>query len=435
MCDTHSLACRTSLCVDLRAAPRWRCVDPISNDRVARSSRVASSDALQATRTTRTLCSAGRSVVTDTLGDVSTASRNASLSTAKENKEDEFYTQLSDIEREVKHYWKHFEGKTVYLNCDDPRVSNFFYYFSYNFEKLGLKKLIATCYKNQDINLFSANVHEEAVWLEYDGDTNGSGTPDPSEISVKPMKGNGDFRSAEAIELLKQADIVITNPPFSLFREFVNQLLTFDKKFLILGNQNAITYKEVFPHIMSGKLWLGVNDGDMSFQVPDHYTPRETRFWVDEEGKKWRSFGNMAWYTNLDHSKRHEELILYRNYDADRYQSYDNYEGIEVGKVADIPSDYDGVMGVTPGFLTKYNPDQFEIVGLTKTWLGQATKVYPQQTQVGPTGKRSKVTKLNDGAVLKLSKPPVAATYYEVDGDAFKQTYPRILIQRRKSEA
>lgn len=366
---------------------------------------------------------------------MSTASRNASLSTAKENKEDEFYTQLSDIEREVKHYWKHFEGKTVYLNCDDPRVSNFFHYFSYNFEKLGLKKLIATCYKNQDIDLFSTNAYEEAVWLEYEGDKNGSGTPDRSEISVKPLKGNGDFRSAESIELLKQADIVITNPPFSLFREFINQLLAYDKKFLILGNQNAITYKEVFPHIMSGKLWLGVNDGDMSFQVPDYYTPRETRFWVDDEGKKWRSFGNMAWYTNLDHSKRHEELILYRSYSPDLYPSYDNYDGIEVGKVADIPADYDGVMGVTPGFLTKYNPDQFEIVGATQSWFDAATKEYPKQTQVSANGTRSTVTKLNDGAAMKLSSPPKGKTYYEVNGEYFVKAYARILIRRKKPKA
>lgn len=393
---------------------------------------MTSSGAIQPTRT---LCSACRSVLADTLGDVSTVSRNASLSTAKENKEDEFYTQLSDIEREVKHYWKHFEGKTVYLNCDDPRVSNFFHYFSYNFEKLGLKKLIATCYKNQDIDLFSENAYEEAVWLEYEGDKNGSGTPDRSEISVTPLKGDGDFRSAEAIELLKQADIVITNPPFSLFREFINQLLAFDKKFLILGNQNAITYKEVFPHIMSGKLWLGVNDGDMSFQVPDYYTPRATRFWVDDDGKKWRSFGNMAWYTNLDHSKRHEELILYRSYDPAIYPSYDNYDGIEVGKVADIPYDYDGVMGVTPGFLTKYNPDQFEIVGATQSWFDAAIKEYPKQTQVSSNGTRSTVTKLNDGAAMKLSSPPKGKTYYEVNGEYFVKAYARILIRRRKTEA
>lgn len=295
------------------------------------------------------------------------APRNASLSAAKENKEDEFYTQLSDIEREVKHYRQHFEGKTVYLNCDDPRVSNFFHYFSYNFETLGLKKLIATCYKNQNIDLFSENSVEEAVWLEYDGDKNGSGTPDKSEILVQPLKGNGDFRNAESIELLKQADIVVTNPPFSLFREFVNQLLTYDKKFLILGNQNAITYKEVFPHIMSEKMWLGVNAGDMSFMVPDHYKPRATRFWVDDAGQKWRSFGNMAWYTNLDHSKRHEELILYRTYNPDDYPTYDNYDAIEVSKIADIPVDFDGVMGVPTGFLTKHNPDQFEVVGTTES--------------------------------------------------------------------
>jgi hypothetical protein len=361
--------------------------------------------------------------------------KNSSLSNAKENKQDEFYTQLSDIEREVKHYWKHFEGKTVYLNCDDPRVSNFFHYFSYNFEKLKLKKLIATCYKSQDIDLFSENAAEEAVWLEYNGDTNGSGTPDRSEILVKPLLGNGDFQSPEAIELLKQADIVVTNPPFSLFRPFIEQLLAYDKKFLILGNQNALTYKEVFPHIKAGDMWLGVTDGDMSFQVPDHYTARETRFWVDGDGTKWRSFGNMAWYTNLDHSKRHEEMILYRTYDPAIYPSYDNYDAIEVGKVADIPSDFEGVMGVTPGFLTKFNPDQFEIVGITQSWFDAVSKVYPKQTQVSTTGVRSTVTKLNDGAAMKLSKAPTGKTYYEVEGEMFVKAYARILIRRKGAQA
>lgn len=366
---------------------------------------------------------------------MSIAAKNSSLSAAKNAKADEFYTQLPDIEREVKHYWKHFKGKTVYLNCDDPRVSNFFHYFSYNFEQLGLKKLIATCYKSQDIEAFSENSKPQAVWLEYEGDKNGSGTPDQSEIVVQPLREDGDFRSDEAIELLKQADIVITNPPFSLFREYVNQLLAFDKKFLILGNQNALTYKEVFPHIMNGNLWLGVNDGDMSFQVPDYYEPRETRFWVDESGQKWRSFGNMAWYTNLDHSKRHEEMILYRSYTPENYPSYDNYDGIEVGKIADIPRDFDGVMGVTPGFLTKFNPDQFEIVGITQSWFDARSKVYPQQTQVSATGARSTVTKLNDGAAMKLDVAPAGKTYYEVDGEFFVKAYARILIRRKGAKA
>lgn len=350
----------------------------------------------------------------------STAPRNSSLSAAKENKEDEFYTQLSDIEREVKNYRKHFEGKAVYLNCDDPRVSNFFHYFSYNFETLGLKKLIATCYKNQDIDLFSEHAVEGAVWLEYQGDKNGSGVPEVSEIAVQPLKGNGDFRSAESIELLKQADIVVTNPPFSLFREFVNQLTAYDKKFLILGNQNAITYKEIFPHIKADQMWLGVNAGDMSFKVPDHYTPRETRFWVDADGQKWRSFGNMAWYTNLDHSKRHEELILYRNYSPDKYPTYDNYDAIEVGKIADIPVDYDGVMGVPPGFLAKHNPDQFEVVGTTES----NDPKNPHRTRLYTSAE------CRDAYQKRFGKPGV----YDLNASGVingEKKYKRILIRRK----
>ena len=184
---------------------------------------------------------------------------------------DEFYTQLSDIERELKHYRKHFKGKVVYCNCDDPRISNFFHYFSYNFEKLGLKKLITTCYKSQQADLFSQNDSEHAIWLEYDGDKNGNMVPDPEEIGIKPLKGDGDFRSAESIELLKQADIVVTNPPFSLFREYVAQLMEYDKKFIIIGNLNAITYKEIFKLIKEDKLWLGYGfqAGNAYFGVPD----------------------------------------------------------------------------------------------------------------------------------------------------------------------
>jgi len=295
------------------------------------------------------------------------AAKNSSLGAAKVAKEDEFYTQLGDIERELWHYRDHFKGKTVYLNCDDPRVSNFFHYFSHNFEALGLKRLIATCYKSQDIDLFSENGTEEAVWLEYEGDKNGSGVPDRAEIVVQPLKGDGDFRSAEAIELLKQADIVITNPPFSLFRDYLNQLLEYGKEFVVVGSQNAITYKEIFPHIMTGNVWLGHNNGDMSFMVPAHYKARESRFWVDESGQQWRSLGNACWFTNLDISKRHEWQTLYRTYTPDAYPTYDNYDAIEVGKIADIPMDYDGVMGVPPGFLAKHNPEQFEIVGTTES--------------------------------------------------------------------
>ena len=195
---------------------------------------------------------------------------NETLKSAKKNKNDEFYTQLSDIEKELAHYKQHFKGKTVLCNCDDPRVSNFFHYFAYNFEHLGLKRLITTCYKNQERDLFSQNDSENAIWLEYFGDKNGNRIPDPEEIGIHNLKGDGDFRSKECIELLKQADIVVTNPPFSLFREYVAQLVEYDKKFLIVGNQNAITYKEIFKLIKENKLWLGSSLSFIAFKVPDY---------------------------------------------------------------------------------------------------------------------------------------------------------------------
>jgi len=356
---------------------------------------------------------------------------NQNLQDAKVAKEDEFYTQLSDIERELRHYKKHFKGKVVYCNCDDPWISGFFHYFSYNFEKLGLKKLITTCYKSQHADLFSQNDSEQAIYLEYEGDRDGNNVPDPDEIGVKPLKGDGDFRSGEAIELLKRADIVVTNPPFSLFRQYVAQLMEYDKKFVIVGNQNAISYKEIFPLIKASKMWLGHHSGDMRFKVPDYYEPRATRFWIDEDGQKWRSLGNACWFTNLDISKRHEDLIPYKSYDPADYPSYDNYDAIEVAKVTDIPADYEGVMGVPLTFLDKHNPDQFEIVGITRAWSGDAAKVYPQQIQVDPSGKRSVVTKLNDSASLPLKSPPVGKTYYEVGGELFLKSYARLLIRKK----
>lgn len=292
---------------------------------------------------------------------------NETLKSAKKNKNDEFYTQLSDIEKELAHYKQHFKGKTVLCNCDDPRVSNFFHYFAYNFEHLGLKRLITTCYKNQERDLFSQNDSENAIWLEYFGDKNGNRIPDPEEIGIHNLKGDGDFRSKECIELLKHADIVVTNPPFSLFREYVAQLVEYDKKFLIVGNQNAITYKEIFKLIKENKLWLGSSLSFIAFKVPDYYEEKTTRFWIDENGQKWRSMGNVCWFTNLDIPKRHEDLILYKNYNPKEYPKYDNYDAINVDKTSDIPQDYFGEMGVPVTFLDKYNPDQFEIVGQMAT--------------------------------------------------------------------
>lgn len=290
------------------------------------------------------------------------AKRN--IDKAKAAKKDEFYTQLEDINNELRHYRDHFRGKTVLCNCDDPRISNFFTYFAYNFEFLGLRKLITTCYKNQNADLFSQNDCETAVCLEYYGDKNGNHIPDAEEIGIKPLKGDGDFRSKECIEILKESDIIVTNPPFSLFREYMAQLMKYDKKFLIIGNQNNATYKEIFPLIRDNKVWLGYKCGDMAFQVPDYYESRETRFWQDDNGKKWRSLGNICWYTNLDIKKRHEDLVLFRKYTNEEYLRYINYDAIEVSKTERIPYDYDGIMGVPITFLDKYNPEQFKIIGI-----------------------------------------------------------------------
>lgn len=360
--------------------------------------------------------------------------KNRNLHQAKSSKKDEFYTQLSDIEKELKHYKKHFKGKVVYCNCDDPRVSNFFHYFSYNFERLGLKKLIATCYKNQQMDMFSVNGSERAIYLEYEGDKNGSNVPDPEEIGIKHLNGDGDFRSKEAIELLKQADIVVTNPPFSLFREYVAQLIEHDKQFLIIGNVNAITYKEIFNLIKDDRIWLGpsIRSGDREFGVPDDYPLEAAGFRVGENGRKFIRVKGIRWFTNLDFKERYEDMILYKTYSPQEYPRYDNHDAIEVNITKDIPTDYDGIMGVPITFLDKHNPNQFEIVGITKTWYGAATKIYPPQTQVSANGQKSKVTKLNDGATLKIDSPPQSKTYYIVEGNYYIQLYARLLIRRKE---
>jgi hypothetical protein len=290
--------------------------------------------------------------------------QNDNLHKANTAKKDEFYTQLKDIERELKHYKEHFKDKVVFCNCDDPRVSNFFHYFSYNFEHLGLKKLIATCYKSQDMDLFSEQKSEKAIYLEYTGDKNGNKVPDPQEIGIQYLKGDGDFRSPESIELLKKADIVVTNPPFSLFRDYVAQLIKYDKKFLIIGNINAITYKEIFKLIKENKAWLGVNMGRgiSGFIVPKHYELYGTEARIDETGNRIVSTNNCLWLTNLDMNKRHEDIILYKKYTPVEYPNYDNYNAINVDSTKDIPMDYKGFMGVPITFLDKYNPDQFEII-------------------------------------------------------------------------
>ncbi len=239
-------------------------------------------------------------------------SLNRSLHAAKATKQDEFYTQLPDIEKELKYYTKHFAGKTVLCNCDDPKVSNFFRYFSLNFEKLKLKKLITTCYKNADTDLFSAHEAERGAYLVYEGDHNGNHVPDPEEIGIQEFRGDGDFRSPECIELLKEADIVVTNPPFSLFREYVAQLMEHRKKFLIIGNQNAITYKDIFGYIAAEEMWLGasIHSGDREFGVPDHYPLNAAGTRVDDKGGKFIRVNGVRWFTNLDHNERHVDLAL-----------------------------------------------------------------------------------------------------------------------------
>lgn len=296
---------------------------------------------------------------------MTTAKSNVNFDAAKRAKEDEFYTQLADIEREAKHYRKHFRDKVVYCNCDDPRVSNFFHYFSYNFEQLELNRLVSACYKSQERDQFSRHDSEKAIWLEYNGDKNGNMVPDPDEIGIKPLMGDGDFRTTETIELLKQADIVVTNPPFSLFREYVAQLIEHNKKFLILGNINAVTFKEIWPLIQANKLWLGVTrtgTGQMWFRVKDD-APIKTGQRVDENGVRFQTVGSSAWFTNLDIAKRHEDQILYKAYNPQDYPTYANFGAIDVSLAVNIPMDYTGPMGVPITFLGKHNPDQFEILG------------------------------------------------------------------------
>lgn len=299
--------------------------------------------------------------------------RNATLNLAARAKNDEFYTQMDDIVREMNYYRHHFMGKVVYCNCDDPRVSNFFKYFSRQFEGLGLKKLMSSCYKNQDSDLFSWHEVDKAVWLAYEGNFDGNAMPNYGDVAVNYFAGDGDFRADESVALLRQADVVVTNPPFSLFREYVGQLIAYDKQFIVLGNMNAVTYKEIFPLIREGRMWIGHKpmSTDMLFDVPAHYA--ETLLAAKKEGSGYRRVDGVVkgrasaiWYTNLDIEKRHQDLELYCSYkrDAGEYPEYDNYKAIEVALVDKIPADYHGVMGVPISFLDKYNPSQFELIGM-----------------------------------------------------------------------
>ena len=329
---------------------------------------------------------------------------NKNLHQAKTAKKDEFYTQLSDIENELWHYKEHFKNKVIYCNCDDPRISNFFHFFFYSFEDFELKKLIATCYKNQNPDIFSKNDVEKAIFMEHKRDKNGKlisypdymksikqeagykenkknpNVPNPNDLGIGMLKGDGDFRSEECIELLKKADIVVTNPPFSLFREYVAQLIEYNKKFIIIGNMNAITYKEIFKWIKENKLWLGasIHSGDREFGIPDDYPLKAASCRIDDKGKKFIRVKGVRWFTNLDYEERHEDLILYKKYTPEEYPKYDNYDAINIDKTKDIPVDYKGAMGVPISFLDKYNPEQFEVLGeMATTKIDEFNYGYP----------------------------------------------------------
>jgi hypothetical protein len=404
---------------------------------------------------------------------------NRSLHAAKAAKQDEFYTQYVDIQKEIEAYLDFdpdtFRCKVVYCNCDDPFESNFFKYFAANFNKLGLKKLVTTSYDGSPIagqGILFPEYNEGngkrqkpkalAVILDRVKDEDGDGAANVTDVELflkrnkaarNALKGNdnyagGDFRSPECITLLKEADIVVTNPPFSLFRQYVAQLVEHGKKFLIIGNVQALTYKEVFPLIKADKLWMGVtiHSGDREFRVPDHYPLNAAGWRVDENGVKYIRVKGVRWYTNLDHGRRHQKLPLMTMKDNLRfskheeikgkaaYDRYDNYDAIEVSFTDAIPSDYDGVMGVPVTFLDKYNPDQFEILGYEKSYHLQ-TRKYEIQVQVDKSGKKSKVTKLNDGVAIKVDRPPTDQTYYVVDGEYYIQQYKRIFIRSRARPA
>ena len=382
---------------------------------------------------------------------------NKSLGDAKNAKKDEFYTQLCDIEAELKHYTRFFKGKTVLCNCDDPYESNFFYYFASRFNDLGLKKLIATCYDASPVaytqlDLFGEEFNAETqsrrggrarspsapndpkprherraykIVITEVGDENGDGTVDIADVEyliknrknvLTRLNGNGDFRSLECVELLKEADVVVTNPPFSLFREYVAQLVQYKKKFLIIGNQNAITYKDVFSLIIRNEIWLGasIHNGDREFRVPNDYNI-SSNYRYDEHGNKYVRVRGPRWFTNLDYRERHSDIVLVRHYTPEEYPKYANYDAIEVSKTADIPCDYYGEMGVPITFLDKYNPDQFEIIGSSR-WLGRP------MSEIAPKG-----SYVSGGIrfYLQISATP----------PLFRCLYDRIVIRRKVSKA
>lgn len=351
-------------------------------------------------------------------------SSNKNLRKANSAKNDEFYTQLTDIERELGNYKNHFKNKIIFCNCDDPEESHFWKYFAENFEFLKLKKLVSTHFEKE----------KPSYKLEIVKDANKDGKINKLDTIKTKLKQTGDFRSDECIEILKEADIVVTNPPFSLFREFVAQLMEHNKKFIIIGNQNAITYNQIFKLIKDNKIWLGVDNGGTKwFEVPDHYDIiTETRKKI-ENGKKFFSMGSVVWFTNLDTKKRHENLILYKPYISKNYPEYDNYNAINVDKVSDIPKDYKGVVGVPITFLDKYNPEQFEIIGLGNS----RDNFTPNKNYINPYKIMMDGTKKNGNAIncvlaIELQTKPDEIYYISKNSKYLIAPFARILIKNKK---
>jgi len=343
-------------------------------------------------------------------------SLNSNLHKAKAVKNDEFYTQISDIEKELKHYEKHFNNKHVFCNCDDPEISNFWRYFALNFKRLNIKRLTSTHYSNNDGKSYRMDMFKE-VPVEY-LDRQTFMTLEESGIElplgyITSLEGDGDFRSDESVQILKQSDIIVTNPPFSLVGDYITQLINYNKKFLVIGNQNGLTTKTMYPLLEQGLIWTGVFSGNMKFRVPnsDEYKREGARFWIDDKGDYWRSLGNICWYTNLDHYKRHEDLILYKKYDELEYDKFLNYNAINVNTYKDIPEDYYEPMGVPITYLYRHNPSQFEIINANDLICNDETPRKPHGLVKDAHGK----TIDKNG---KISAKPV---------------YPRVVIRRKKS--
>lgn len=352
---------------------------------------------------------------------------NKGLRVAKASKKDEFYTQLTDIEKEIQHYRHYFKDKVVLCNCDDPRISNFFRYFALNFKWLGLKKLITTCYQNQNVDLFSENNTEKAIYLEYDGTTVNNSLPNIDEIGIKELKGDGDFRSAECIELLKQADIVVTNPPFSLLREYIQQLMNYNKKFIILGNINNLATKDLAPYLINNQLWLGVSihSGDRKFYVPDDYPLKASGCGIDENGKRFIKVKSVRWFTNLDYDARHVDIPLYRKYTPENYPTFGNWKDcIVVSDTPEIPIDYYGLMAVPITFLDKYNPSQFDIISITcdTAWL--------RSNGVERIGEEVLAKARKQGNKSHITANMTSLYYYKPDGK-IHFVYPMLIIKRK----